>query len=219
MFAAVSTWQFSESLFAPEDQVAFVRKLVASGVSEVRSAGAIDILLVIAEPDRLIGITCFEDMESLVATNAVTEQVADTRFPGHLRFISREVGAMYEPSEVLAVNRDEILAQREKAGGTATYMARWSLDDSIEPEHVGEWVYRIWRENADFLRELGLLDRFVVQVGPRELLAINLFSVGEAGDIAYHRAISERPKMISGQATFVSGEIGRAWDIPDLLDR
>jgi hypothetical protein len=219
MFAAVTSWQFGDSHREPAAQHAFLRDLVRTGVARVREAGAVDIVLILLAPDRFTSVVCFEDMETLNATRLITQAVLAEHFADALIPLGRETGKLFEPYQSLAQDRQEMISRREQSGGTDVYLARWSVGEQVLAEGVEQWVRSIWSSNTDFLQELGLLDRMVIQVAPDQLLALNFFPAGEDGAGRYHQAITNRPKMLENQATFVAGEVGRAFDIPEILDQ
>ena len=57
MYATVSTWRLHESIRSTESLDQFVREFLTSGIDLARRAGALDVLMIDFDPDRLMGGT------------------------------------------------------------------------------------------------------------------------------------------------------------------
>jgi hypothetical protein len=217
MFATVSSWQFHESLRDPAARFEFMQSLVSRGITPARDAGALDALLVTIEPDRMIAITIYESLDDIEAAVSNTKPVIATHFSDQISLRTRETGPVYESNQMFAQEEAEPPARRAESDGMGAYVARWTIDPALDSTEVEDWVRTTWNDNQDFLHELGLLDRMVIRVTDDQLLVVNLFPEGLDGATIYHEAIARRPNMIYRKVALISGETGRAFDIPALI--
>ncbi|MDQ2682906.1 MAG: hypothetical protein M3Y37_05210, partial [Chloroflexota bacterium] len=80
MFATVSSWQFHESLREPGAQIHFMQTLVSRGITPARDAGALDVLLITIEPDRMIATTIYESLGDVEEAISSTKPVIARHF-------------------------------------------------------------------------------------------------------------------------------------------
>jgi hypothetical protein len=216
MFASVSSWQFNESLTSAEQRLHFMRSLVSHGITAARDSGVLDFLLITLEPDQMLSVVIYESEADIPPAITVASKVMTQHFPDQLTLLGRERGPLYEAQQLLKPDEVDPPDGRSDSDGLGAYVARWQIDPSLESAEVEEWVRKTWADNQDFLRELGLLDRLVIRVASDQLLVVNLFPVGMDGASVYHDAIARRPSMIYRKVALISGETGRAYDIPAL---
>jgi hypothetical protein len=95
----------------------------------------------------------------------------------------------------------------------------WRLAKDLQEEQAYTRFLRdLSRRNTPILREYGLLDGFVVRVGPDTMMTMNLYETEEQAESAWRNVISHLGDELKGQLSLVERKVGPAEDLPMLLD-
>lgn len=218
MYASVSQWDLDPSLDTMAARAAFLKDLADVGIRHARETGVVDLIWIDIEPNRLVSVALFEDLADIDEYAQRSRTLLEKHRADKIRFVSREVGEVFEPHLLLAQVQPPLRTRTSDVGSLCAYLARWRMDPSLHPPGaLRAWLQDFWANNEDFLKELEVLDRMVIRTAEDELLVVNLYPEGSPGLQRYKEAAERRPHITTGRVTFIDGIEGRAYDMPALL--
>lgn len=218
MFANVATWRVREPSNPPDEHHRFLREFVENGIEIARRAGVLDVVMVEIDPDQLVAISLFESAEDAAEANARLRRFVEDAYGDRLTTISRVTGRAYDPRQLHGSGIVEGPRVAGATGDMSASLVTWELDSSIRSdEAVEHFLQGIWERYARALQRLGLLDVVVVRIAEDAILAVRLYADSVEHDAAYQEAVATVGEMLAGRATFVSKQVGKAFDVPQLL--
>ena len=219
MYATVSTWRLHESIRSTESLDQFVREFLTSGINLARRAGALDVLMIELEPDRLMAVTLFETLGEATEANGTLQHFVAECYSDRLTTLSRVTGRAYDPCQLHGAGDGGSKQAAAASGGVMhASLVTWRLDPSIRTdEGVEQFLNGIWERYAQPLQRLGLLDVVVIRTAEDSLLAVRLYTGPIEHEAAFRKAVEHVNELIESRVTFVSKHEGRAFDVPQLL--
>jgi hypothetical protein len=219
MFATVTTWRLAESVQLPDAQDRFLREMIAGAIDIVRDWGVLDVVMVEAEPDRLIVVSSYETSEDALASGPPLLQYITERFSDRIELISRFTGPAFEPGQFMDVEEAVVRQWRDEATAMYARISFTRLDQSIQdPDAFMSYLSGFADEVMAMLSRLGLLDVLLVRISDDTLMSLRLFEDPAAFDAAMQEAWqSVSPDLMTGKVEIVEQFRGRAFDAAQLL--
>ena len=95
----------------------------------------------------------------------------------------------------------------------------WRLAAEIQDDQAySVFLRELSARNTPILREHGLLDGFVVRVGPDTMLTMNLYENEAQAESAWRDVISHLGDELEGRVSLIERHVGPAVDLPMLLN-
>ena len=220
MYAIVATWRLLAPIQTGTARSEFLRELLTSGIDLARRAGAVDVVMIELDPDRLMTFTLLETADEATAASARLQQFVADRYVDRLEIVDRIVGRAYDPSQLNAAASPGSRVWADDCEAMHASIVTWRLDASIRsPDALESFLHDIWERFAETLHRLGLLDVVVVRSAEDSILAIRLYADNIELDASYRQAVATVGAMLEGKVEFVEKREGRAFDVPQLLGR
>jgi hypothetical protein len=197
-----------------------MRDLVRSGIDTERKSGVIDVVMIEAEPDLIIGVSLYDTLGEAFSSGS-SELVEIARLYGdRLDLVSRVVGRAYDPPGFELLDRAEARQWRDETDAMFASFATWRLDSSLRaPDALAEYLQVAMTRYLPILRRLGLLDMHVVRLADDVILVVHLYQDPIEGNVDYQEAIAATQNVLGSKVEFVKGHTGRAYDAPQLLGK
>jgi hypothetical protein len=219
MHAVVTTWRLRLAARSP-DRDAFIRALVARGITAARAQGVVDVVMIVVEPDRLMAVSLFETLAEALATRPVALAFVLDQYTETLELISRVTGQAYELADVADLDISVVRQNRGPTSGeTHAQLTTWRLGPEMRSsDQLVEFLRMTVSSALPAMLEQGLTDVIGVRTADDTLLVIQLAQQPEAL-VAQPRTadLPDRLGRIAGKGDLVESVTGRAFDIPTLL--